>query len=259
MRMLRKPRIRYKGVFYHPIEYRNRQKCEIVKPKSIYNRIRKEYTMTDGERYFEVFCNYHYLKYKKIEEKKDVRTPDYRLFIGDYLIITEVKDLESNKEDEKALKEFYEKGYVIWGGSKVGNRVRNKIIASKDQLKRFTENKYPSILLLFDHRNEITPTLTDYEIKIGMYGFEAIKINTNDNPNLRKYGGKAQMTKNSRKYISCIGLLTKESNNKLFLKLYENYYANIKIEYDIFEKYDDISIFKLNVPPDKIYSNWASI
>jgi len=257
--MLRKPRIRYKGVFYHPIEYRNRQKCEIVKPKSIYNRIRKEYTMTDGERYFEVFCNYHYLKYEKIEEKKDVRTPDYRLFIGDYLIITEVKDLESNKEDEKALKEFYEKGYVIWGGSKVGNRVRNKIIASKDQLKRFTENKYPSILLLFDHRNEITPTLTDYEIKIGMYGFEAIKINTNDNPNLRKYGGKAQMTKNSRKYISCIGLLTKENNNKLFLKLYENYYANIKIEYDIFEKYDDISIFKLNVPPDKIYSNWASI
>ena len=118
MRMLRKPRIRYKGVFYHPIEYRNRQKCEIVKPKSIYNRIRKEYTMTDGERYFEVFCNYHYLKYEKIEEKKDVRTPDYRLFIGDYLIITEVKDLESNKEDEKALKEFYEKGYVIWGGIK---------------------------------------------------------------------------------------------------------------------------------------------
>lgn len=215
--------------------------------------------MTYGERYFKVFCNYHYFKYEKIEEKKDVRTPDYKLFIGDYLIIIEVKDLESNKEDEKALKEFYEKGHVVWGGSKVGNRVRNKIIACKDQVKRFTENKYPSILLLFDHRNEVTPTLTDYEIKIGMYGFEAIKININDNPNLRKFGGKAQMTKNSRKYISCIGLLTKENNNKLCLKLYENYYANIKIKYDIFKKYNDISIFKLNVPPDKIYSNWTSI
>jgi len=33
MKMLRKPRIRDKGAFYHPIEYRNRQKCEIVKPQ----------------------------------------------------------------------------------------------------------------------------------------------------------------------------------------------------------------------------------
>ena len=212
---------------------------------------------TDGERNFELFCNYHYFKYEKIKENKDVRTPDYRLFIGDYLIITEVKDLESNKEDEKALKEFYEKGYAVWGQSKVGSRVRNKIIASKNQLKRFTENKYPSILLIFDHRNEITPTLTDYEIKIGMFGFEAININ--DNLNLRKFGGKAQMTKNSRKYISYIGLLIKENNNKPFLKLYENYYANIRIKYGIFKKYNDISIFKLNFPPDKTYSNWVSI
>jgi len=212
---------------------------------------------TDGERNFELFCNYHYFKYEKIKENKDVRTPDYRVFIGDYLIIIEVKDLESNKEDEKALKEFYEKGYVVWGQSKVGSRVRNKIIASKNQLKRFTENKYPSILLIFDHRNEITPTLTDYEIKIGMFDFEAININ--DNLNLRKFSGKAQMTKNSRKYISCIGSLIKENNNKPFLKLYENYYANIRINYDIFKKYNDISIFKLNFPPDKTYSNWASI
>jgi len=129
--------------------------------------------MTNGERNFELFCEYHNFRYEKIKENKDVKTPDYRLFIGDYLIITEVKDLESNKEDEKALKEFYEKGSVVWGQSKVGSRVRNKIIASKNQLKRFTENKYPSILLIFDHRNEITPTLTDYEIKIGMFGFEA--------------------------------------------------------------------------------------
>jgi len=213
-------------------------------------------TKTNGERNFELFCNYHYFKYEKIEEKEDIRTPDYRLFIGDYLIITEVKDLESNKEDEKALKEFYEKGYAVWGQSKVGSRVRNKITASKDQL-RFAENKYPSILLIFDHRNEGVPTLTDYEIKIGMFGFEA--INVNNNSNFRKFGGKTQMTKNSRKYISCIGLLIKENNNKPFLKLYENYYTNIKIKYDIFKKYDDISIFKLNSPPDKTYSNWVSI
>jgi len=213
-------------------------------------------TKTNGERNFELFCNYHYFKYEKIEEKEDIRTPDYRLFIGDYLIIIEVKDLESNKEDEKALKEFYEKGYAVWGQSKVGSRVRNKITASKDQL-RFAENKYPSILLIFDHRNEGVPTLTDYEIITGMFGFETINIS--NNLNLRKFGGKTQMTKNSRKYISCIGLLIKENNNKPFLKLYENYYANIKIKYDIFKKYDDISIFKLNSPPDKTYSNWVSV
>ena len=212
---------------------------------------------TAGERNFELFCNYHTFKYEKIIEDKDVRTPDYQLFIDDYLIITEVKDLEPNKEDQKALKEFYEKGYVVWGQSKVGSRVRNKIITSKNQIKRFTKNKYPSILLIFDHRNEITPTLTDYEIKVGMFGFETININSN--LNYHKFGGKAQMTINSRKYISCIGLLIKENNAQPFLKLYENYYANIKIKYDIFNKYNDISIFKLNFPPDKTYSNWASI
>jgi len=111
--------------------------------------------------------------------------------------------------------------------------------------------------LIFDHRNEGVPTLTDYEIITGMFGFETINIS--NNLNLRKFGGKTQMTKNSRKYISCIGLLIKENNNKPFLKLYENYYANIKIKYDIFKKYDDISIFKLNSPPDKTYSNWVSV
>lgn len=216
--------------------------------------------MTDGERYFEDFCISHYFKYEKIEEKKDVKTPDYRLFIGSYVVITEVKDLESNKEDEKALKEFYDKGCVVWWKLTVCNRVRNKILTSQKQLKAFVKNKYPSILLLFDNRNEITPTLTGYEIKIGMYGYETIKKkNANDNTIYYEFGSKKQMTKNSRNYISCIGLLTKENNNKLFLKLYENYYANIKIKYGIFKKYNDISIFKLNVPPDKIYSNWASI
>jgi len=214
-------------------------------------------TKTNGERNFELFCNYHDFKYKKIIEEKDVRTPDYQLVIDDYLIITEVKDMEPNKEDQKALKEFYEKGYVVWGQSKVGSRVRNKIITSKNQIKRFAENKYPSILLIFDHRNEITPTLTDYEIKVGMFGFESININSN--LNYRKFGGKAQMTKNSRKYISCIGLLIKEKNAQPFLKLYENYYANIKIKYDILKKYDDISIFKLKYPPDHKFSNWVQI
>lgn len=212
---------------------------------------------TSGERYFEAFCDYHGLKYEKIIEEKDIRTPDYLLFIDDYLIIAEIKDMESNKEDQKALKEFYEKGSVVWGESKVGSRVRNKIITSKDQIKRYTKNRYPSILLIFDHRNEITPTLTDYEIKVGMFGFESININSN--LNYRKFGGKAQMTKNSRKYISCIGLLIKEKNASPFLKLYENYYANIKIKYDILRKYNDISIFKLEYPPDQIFSNWVAI
>lgn len=212
---------------------------------------------TDGERNFELFCKYHDFKYEKIIENKDVRTPDYRLFIDDYLIIVEVKDMEPNKEDQKALKEFYEEGCVVWGDSKVGSRVRNKIITSKDQIKRFTKNKHPSILLLFDNRNEITPTLTEYEIKVGMFGFESISINSK--LNFRKFGGKAQMTKNSRKYISCIGLLIKENNSKHSLKLYENYYANIKIKYDIFRKYNDISIFKLEYPPDQKFSNWVAI
>ena len=212
---------------------------------------------TSGERYFEVFCDYHGLKYEKILEEKDIRTPDYRLFIDDYLIIAEIKDMEPNKEDQKALKEFYEKGSVVWGESKVGSRVRNKIITSKDQIKRYTKNRYPSILLIFDNRNEITPTLTDYEIKVGMFGFESISIN--NNLNFRKFGGKAQMTKNSRKYISYIGLLIKENNSKHCLKLYENYYANIKIKYDIFRKYSDISIFKLEYPPDQKFSNWVAI
>ena len=212
---------------------------------------------TSGERYFEAFCDCHGLKYEKIIEEKDIRTPDYRLFIDDYLIIAEIKDMESNKEDQKALKEFYEKGRVVWGESKVGSRVRNKIITSKDQIKRFTKNRYPSILLIFDNRNEITPTLTDYEIKVGMFGFESISIN--NNLNFRKFGGKAQMTKNCRKYISYIGLLIKENNSKHYLKLYENYYANIKIKYDIFRKYNDISIFKLENPPDQKFSNWVAI
>jgi hypothetical protein len=212
---------------------------------------------TEGERNFELFCNCHGFKYEKIMEVIDIRTPDYKLFIDDYLIIVEVKDMEPNKEDQKALKEFYEKGSVVWGESKVGSRVRNKIITSKGQIKTHTKNKNPSILLIFDNRNEITPTLTDYEIKVGMFGFESVSINSNSN--FRKFGGKAQMTKNSRKYISCIGLLIKEKNAPPFLKLYENYYASIKIKYDIFRKYKDINIFKLEYPPDKIFGNWIQI
>jgi hypothetical protein len=214
--------------------------------------------MTDGEKYFEIFCDEHGFKYEKIETRGEIRTPDYKLYIDDYLIITEVKDLEQNKEDIKALKEYNEKGVVVWGESKVGNRVRGKIISGKSQLKIFTKNKYPSILLLFDNRNEITPTLTDYEIKIGMFGFESIVLNRKNKPVFRKFSRKAQMTKDSRKYISCIGLLTKD-NDKFSLNLFENYYTAIKIKYSILKKYNDINIFRLEYPPDQKYSDWVEI
>jgi hypothetical protein len=214
--------------------------------------------MTDGEKYFELFCDNHSFKYEKIAQREESRTPDYKLYIDDYLLITEVKDLEQNKEDIKALKEYNEKGIAVWNKSKVGNRVRGKIISGKSQLKMFTKNKYPTILLLFDNRNEITPTLTNYEMKIGMYGFESILLDRKNKPVARKFSGKAQMTKNSRRYISCVGLLIKEKD-KLFLKLFENYFADIRIEYSIFKKYSDINIFKLEYPPDQEFSNWVEI
>jgi hypothetical protein len=95
-------------------------------------------------------------------------------------------------------------------------------------------------------------------MKIGMYGFESILLDRKNKPVARKFSGKAQMTKNSRRYISCVGLLIKEKD-KLFLKLFENYFADIRIEYSIFKKYSDINIFKLEYPPDQEFSNWVEI
>ena len=65
--------------------------------------------------------------FDRIEEVDSIRTPDYKLYINNYLIIVEIKDLEMNKEERLALKSLKSQQFAVWGNSKVGNRIRNKI------------------------------------------------------------------------------------------------------------------------------------
>ncbi len=210
--------------------------------------------MTSGERCFIQLCKKHGFKFRSIIAEDNSRTPDYEVNVGGYIIFVEIKDFEINKEEKVALETLQADRCAVWGSSKVGNRVRNKIEDASDQLKNNMVGASPAILILFDNRPEQISLLSTYEIAVAMYGFQTIDLNSRGMKNQR-FGAKAQMSTGTRTYISAIGVL----RTNLTLDLFENYYAKNRLDINILTGCSDISMFRLSHSPRDKFSDWEQV
>ena len=201
--------------------------------------------MTSGEGQFESFCLKYGFAYRPVHKDPDFKTPDYELFPNSTPIIIEVKDLTHNREELRAIDDITSKGFAVWGSSRVGNRIREKIRSAHLQLKK-QSNQTPTILLIFDDRREYVSVLSPYEIAVGMYGYETRVLNV-DRSVSRHFGRDAQMTSTSRQYISAVGILT------------ANWYTTRPLPSNPLTKCPAVTIFKLPHEPRTIFDDWIEM
>lgn len=129
--------------------------------------------MTEGECKFQEFCNTHSVVFERIAKTTE-KTPDYKLTVGDAIIIAEVKDIEMNDEEKHACQAIKVGQPRSWGSNNVGSRVRDAIGKANKQLSRLTQGKLAGMLILFDSRPWPFNVVFPYEIKVAMYGFETL-------------------------------------------------------------------------------------
>jgi hypothetical protein len=198
-------------------------------------------TKTLSETYFEKLCAELYISLKRIPEAYS-KTPDYELTINGQTIITEVKEIIRNKEEQESDRVLQERGYGNVLSSTPGDRVRKKISEALPQIKARSKGIYPGLLILFD-RGFAMGHLDPYCIRVAMYGLEQIHFAVPNDPSISPYatgmsfGLKRKMTKEHNTSISAIGVLFATGTDELSLHVYHNRYAAVPIQTELLTKY----------------------
>lgn len=184
---------------------------------------------TKSEILFEQFCYLNNIECNRIDTST-TRTPDYEINTNQKKIIIEVKELTPNNDDrEWENLEFDTIGSAIT--CTPGDRVRIKIRNASPQLKAGTDNgKHPSILVLYGD-GMLNAFLSDYEIRVAMYGFEQYNYNIPNDKSLplcfvgSTFGSKKTMRETEKRYISAIAVMKYEENGSILLSVYHNCFA----------------------------------
>lgn len=209
---------------------------------------------TSGEKLFVAFCTKYRLSYTRIVENPNSKNPDYMLFPERDPIVIEIKDLTDNPDETRAVDQIEKMRFAVWGSSRIGSRIREKIRKSHAQLKAYRNRKLPTILLVFDDRDCRVSVLSPYEIAVAMYGYETRALNA-DRSVSRRFGLGAQMTAKTRKYISAIGVI----NSDLNLSLYLNCHAEIPLDSSEIMKCPAVTVYSLGQRPEIGFSDWTQL
>lgn len=193
--------------------------------------------LTESEKAFEEFCQKRGLQFERIKEE-ECKTPDYYLILGESRIVVEIKQFDPDHDETSILDDLTKNpGKMHIQPVTPGDGVRRKIKKAALQIKGRTEGRFPSLLVLFNNRF-LCGAANDYEIRVGMYGFDSIvlavphKMEISPNVIDRKFGGKRQMTEKHNTSISGIGLLSQERSGHLQLQVFHNIHAKVPLPLD---------------------------
>jgi hypothetical protein len=217
---------------------------------------------TPSEKCFEKLCAELCIPLKRIQEECG-KTPDYELTIDGQTIITEVKEVTRNKEEQESDRILQERSYGNVLSTTPGDRVRKKISESLPQIRARSKGIYPGLLVLFD-RGFVAGHLDPYCIRVAMYGLEQIHIAVPLDPSISpyakgmSYGPKRKMTKEHNTSISAIGVLFATGPDELFLHVYHNRYAAVSLQPVLLGKYG-IRQFRLEDEVPGTTAQWQEI
>jgi hypothetical protein len=219
--------------------------------------------ITKSEQLFENYCQIHGYSATRIPaDLESIRTPDYKVEAFGHSFIIEVKELQPNEEDKRRIRELIEKHFTVGGGTP-GKRVFEKIKNAAGQLSKHKDSGLPCVLLLYDnivvdgtrlhYQNYLLdPCFIDY----GIYGLHSVilsKPNSYPAENPRYVGegrgDKRQLTENQRLYISAVSVLYEnQKSGEPFILTYHNFFAKVKLPFDIFSDPYDHHYIKPNHP-----------
>lgn len=209
---------------------------------------------TQSEQLLEEYCVNSGLAFKRIPEGPG-RTPDYELTIEGQRIIVEVKEIIPNKEEKESYKATK---------NTPGDRVRKKTRDSNAQVKARTEGIYPSILVLFDPHWEGIGDLSDYNIRVAMYGLEQMHLavpryrSVSPYPTGWSYGPKRKMTENDNTSISAVGVLFTPGPDNIALDVFHNKYAAVPLDRVLLAKHG-IRQFELEDGVRATIADWKEV
>jgi hypothetical protein len=219
-------------------------------------------TRTLSEDLFERFCTERRIRCRSVavDKRQNRRTPDYDIFLPRKKVVTEIKELTPNAA-ERAAEAQLKLGKFSVVSLTPGERVRGKISDAGPQIRARAKYKYPGLLVLFD-TGRIGSYHTDpYQIRVAMYGLEAIVIAVPNSPRFppraigRKYGPRRKMTPNDNTSISAIGVLALQSGI-VHLTIYHNDHAAIPLAPALFARYG-VPQFRLESASQGAVADWV--
>jgi hypothetical protein len=188
---------------------------------------------TLSERLFEQLCNVRGVRFESIPRIRDIRTPDYRIWLNHTdQIIVEVKQMDWSKDDLRLIENIRKGKEVPLGFRATGHiRIRNIITNAHSQLKNFAKGLFPAIIVIYDNTEGLSHL--DYEdILNGMYGNETVIVDFSQDTESEaklighQFGGSRKLTPYHNRVISAIALLNFQSNAPN-LCIFHNIHAEI--------------------------------
>jgi len=186
---------------------------------------------TKSEEVFEKFLQENHLEFEKIKEESSPR-PDYRVKVGDPLLMFAVKALE---EDENFKIEPLKVSSRI-----VGDHIRKKINSARKQIQFAAKQGIPSILLVY---NNIDPwhlfATESHDFITAMYGEYTLLLKKDSRTIVDSFQGRNRsLAENHSTSFSAVGRLSPELGppaanvGKITVTLFENVFSKVKIPYE---------------------------
>ena len=189
---------------------------------------------------FQFLCEAKGIPFQKIAHEAG-KTPDYYIHIAGKRIVIEIKQFDADsKEGEIFRNTSKHLGKIHTFPFTPGDAVRRKINKAGPQIRKKTGGTVPSILILYNRRLLYNPA-NDYEIRVGMYGFDSIVLAVPDDMSIaphevdRKFGGSRKMTETYNTSISAVGVLGHDKVGSTQLVVYHNGYSANPLSPDLLQ------------------------
>jgi hypothetical protein len=213
--------------------------------------------LTKSELLFEKLCKAYGIRYELIPAG-NAKTPDYNIYLDRKRIAIEIKEIDSNPEEEKKIQEF-EKQRTIRIKSQLGKRVRDKITDAAGKFKESSEKGHPSVLVLYNNVKLYKHTEPS-DILAGMYGQLYFPVLENLGQPLKigqiQSGPKKKMTPDTNTSISAVGVLEVCGNEDAEISVYHNYHARVPLDPSLLSDFG-FQQYRVNDPDNP--TDWVKI
>jgi hypothetical protein len=209
---------------------------------------------TRSERLFELFCGQHGIDLVTVPCEK-TQTPDFELRRLEMTAIAEVKELQSNPEEELLFEQLTKEPSVAgWGDPR--ERIKRKIKDAYPQLKNRANGLLPTVLVLFD--NGTFGGIDGTDIKNAMYGSETWRVTrraTHDtvSPHLANDG---KLRVDRHRQLSAVACLT-GSEHLQSLYVFHNVHARNPLPVTFFQRAECYQ-YTINLNTDQL-PEWERI
>jgi hypothetical protein len=217
--------------------------------------------MTESERLFEEFCAGLGICLERIETR-DNRTPDYRIWPLNAEVVCEVKQIEANAKERRALSAAVRGEYIVTGGIP-GSRVRRKITDASPQLRNLAKGRCPALLVL-SAESFLRRHLDEYQVRVAMYGLDTIIMGVPRNTAARAYakdrksGPKRKMSTERNTSISAILELRRHRDHTIHCTVYHNKFAAIPLPHKLLDA-DHVRHLRLRKKAAGEFDEWEQM